>query len=115
MGFIRNPIDPLGFALFTPDTTNPTNSPTKRRIRKSFQRRKLRELIFKRDGGHFINSIKYGVCHYCKSVLELDDLTLDHVIPKSQGGSDNVDNLVIACAYCNTRKGNKRSYEHKGQ
>lgn len=31
--------------------------------------------------------------------------TTDHVIPRSLGGSDRLDNLVLACVACNSRKG----------
>jgi len=30
---------------------------------------------------------------------------VDHVIPRSRGGSDDIDNLVPACARCNLSKG----------
>jgi hypothetical protein len=29
----------------------------------------------------------------------------DHVIPRSRGGTDHPDNLVLACLWCNSRKG----------
>ena len=34
-------------------------------------------------------------------------LTIDHVIPRSKGGEDTWDNLVVACASCNVKKGDK--------
>ena len=52
-----------------------------------------RQNIFKRDGHH---------CQYCGTV---DDLTLDHVMPKSRGGKTSWDNLATACKRCNSRKG----------
>ena len=45
-------------------------------------------------------------CQYCGKVFNPSDLTLDHVIPKSRGGSSNWDNLVACCKRCNNRKGN---------
>lgn len=36
--------------------------------------------------------------------------TIDHVLPKSKGGTSHLDNLVLACFACNNKKGN-RSYE----
>jgi len=44
-------------------------------------------------------------CHYCKSELLLSKATLDHKIPKSKGGTDTLDNLVLACKFCNGLKG----------
>lgn len=46
-------------------------------------------------------------CQYCSKVFNPADLTLDHVIPRSKGGSSNWDNLVACCKRCNNRKGNK--------
>ena len=44
-------------------------------------------------------------CQYCGYTGE--DLTLDHVIPRSRGGGDTWDNMVTACVRCNVRKGNR--------
>ena len=41
---------------------------------------------------------------YCGSIK---DLTIDHVIPKSKGGTNKWDNLVTCCRKCNLKKGNK--------
>lgn len=49
--------------------------------------------IFQRDGNR---------CVYCGLSA---DLTLDHVIPKSRGGSHEPENLVTACRPCNSSKG----------
>ncbi|MBI1648609.1 MULTISPECIES: HNH endonuclease [Hyphomicrobium] len=40
-------------------------------------------------------------CQYCGS---RDDLTFDHLIPRSRGGLTRWDNVVAACAPCNLRK-----------
>ncbi|HKJ44500.1 MAG TPA: HNH endonuclease [Balneolales bacterium] len=58
-----------------------------------------RKNIMKRDGHH---------CQYCGST---EDLTIDHVIPKSRGGKDTWENLVTACYRCNRIKGNKTPKE----
>ena len=46
-------------------------------------------------------------CEYC--LLHQDDsplaLHIEHVIPKKHGGSDDVDNLALACIDCNLHKG----------
>jgi hypothetical protein len=43
-------------------------------------------------------------CQYCGSG---DDLTFDHLIPRSRGGQTRWDNVVAACAPCNLKKGGK--------
>ena len=42
-------------------------------------------------------------CQYCGSH---DDLTFDHLLPRSRGGHTTWDNVVAACSPCNLRKGN---------
>ena len=41
-------------------------------------------------------------CQYCG---DKNDLTFDHLIPRSRGGLTRWDNVVTACAPCNLRKG----------
>lgn len=43
-------------------------------------------------------------CAYCSKRTKL---TQDHLIPISKGGNHTVDNVVPACASCNTKKGSK--------
>ena len=43
-------------------------------------------------------------CAYCGETYDINDLTLDHVHPRSRGGGDNK-NLVCACLACNQDKG----------
>jgi 5-methylcytosine-specific restriction endonuclease McrA len=47
-----------------------------------------------------------NTCQYCGLLLASGDLTLDHVIPRSRGGSSTWENLVACCHPCNRRKGN---------
>jgi len=49
-------------------------------------------------------------CQYCGGY---NDLTLDHVLPRSRGGRDQWENLVTACNRCNVRKGNRTPAEAK--
>ena len=44
-------------------------------------------------------------CQYCLKILSTEQLTIDHVIPKSKGGGTRWDNVVAACHRCNLRKG----------
>lgn len=45
-------------------------------------------------------------CGYCGKVGK-KGLTLDHIIPKSRGGTNHPSNLVAACSKCNAWKGSK--------
>lgn len=49
-------------------------------------------------------------CVYCGSP---DDLTFDHVVPRSKGGRTSWDNIVTACSPCNLRKGGRMPSEAK--
>ena len=40
-------------------------------------------------------------------------LTVDHTIPRSKGGSDDLENLEPMCARCNTKKGNQLDWDGK--
>ena len=42
-----------------------------------------------------------GKCFYCNAALEINEASIDHVIPRSKGGTDDIDNLVVCCKYAN--------------
>ena len=66
------------------------------RIPRDAHRRKItRRAVFARDGWQ---------CMYCGAKTSL---TVDHVIPRSKGGSSTWDNIVTCCAPCNRRKGDR--------
>jgi len=44
-------------------------------------------------------------CVYCGETYELNELTLDHVIPRFNGGQTITRNLVPSCRKCNQNKG----------
>jgi 5-methylcytosine-specific restriction endonuclease McrA len=54
--------------------------------------------VFLRD--HF-------TCQYCGGDFATNELTFDHVLPKSRGGRTSWSNVVTACSPCNLLKGNK--------
>ncbi|MEQ8466258.1 MAG: HNH endonuclease signature motif containing protein [Coleofasciculus sp. E1-EBD-02] len=47
-------------------------------------------------------------CEYCHSPerLSANRFTVDHIIPKSLGGTDDINNLALACRRCNERRYN---------
>lgn len=44
-------------------------------------------------------------CHYCNEPLTFQTSTIDHIVPRSQGGANADENLVLACFPCNQTKG----------
>jgi 5-methylcytosine-specific restriction endonuclease McrA len=48
-----------------------------------------------------------NTCQYCGRVFPKHELNLDHVIPRSQGGTSNWENIVCCCLACNRVKGGR--------
>ena len=48
-----------------------------------------------------------NACQYCGVRLNRKQISLDHVITRSQGGKTNWENIVASCIPCNTRKGGR--------
>ncbi len=48
-----------------------------------------------------------GVCKGCGQEFRFKILEVDHVIPRSKGGSDHISNLQLLCPNCNRRKGDR--------
>jgi 5-methylcytosine-specific restriction endonuclease McrA len=57
-----------------------------------------RRNIFARDNNQ---------CQYCGKKYPTTELSLDHVIPRSQGGQSTWDNVVCSCVACNVKKGGR--------
>src|SRR5438552_5279511 len=57
-----------------------------------------RRNIFARD---------HNQCQYCGKKYPTAELSLDHVVPRSQGGANTWENIVCACVSCNVRKGGR--------
>jgi len=52
-------------------------------------------------------------CQYCDAHLPKQKCTIDHVIPKAQGGKNKWENTVTACFGCNNHKGDRTPLEAK--
>ena len=55
-------------------------------------KRNKRARLIERDGPN---------CSFCHKYLSDHEITIDHIVPKSQGGGNNIENLRIACFSCN--------------
>lgn len=52
-------------------------------------------------------------CYICGKSLKNEEITLDHIIPKSRGGKDTLDNLATCCFSCNNLKADMSLEEFK--
>lgn len=50
-------------------------------------------------------------CQYCGRTGTRRDMTLDHVVPRTQGGKTTWENLATACSPCNAKKGGRTPHE----
>lgn len=50
-------------------------------------------------------------CWYCGKEMEPSKLTKDHVFPRSKGGVNEMDNIIMVCKTCNSSKGNMDLFE----
>ena len=83
------------------DTMLPTVIRLRQFVRVPFrQLPATRRNVFHRDG---------HCCQYCG--YQGEKLSIDHVIPRSRGGSDTWENVTTACLICNVRKGSRTPQE----
>ena len=68
----------------------------------------LKKILVATDfSSHSENAVRYAVEFAKKFGVPPRELTRDHVLPISRGGSDKWENVVAACSPCNLRKGSK--------
>ena len=64
---------------------------------------RVRSLARRWQRNHLINH--YGnICYLCNEPLEMNEITIDHWVPLSKGGSDNITNYRLAHYKCNALK-----------
>lgn len=69
---------------------------------KNFKGKPSREAIYYRDN---------GVCQYSGKKLDRQNATVDHIVPRSRGGTDTWTNLVLCSKEVNSKKGNNMNNE----
>lgn len=88
--FIRT----VSFRMRVPEVLTLTRHDRPRPNAVTFCRRNL----FKRD---------HSACQYCGGRPGSQELTIDHIVPRAQGGLTTWENCVLACVSCNARKANR--------
>jgi 5-methylcytosine-specific restriction endonuclease McrA len=83
------------------------NVPAVVRLRKTF-RRHAKPVKFSRVNIYARDNYR---CQYCAQKCTPDELTYDHVVPRSKGGRTTWENIVSACYTCNRRKANRTPAE----
>jgi 5-methylcytosine-specific restriction endonuclease McrA len=74
---------------------------------------KVRQFVgFSADMVHLRDGYR---CAYCHGRFTKENLTCDHVVPKSHKGTLTFDNIVSACGPCNCRRGNNTKIQPKVQ
>ena len=54
---------------------------------------------------HTLFGKQEGLCNGCRTQFPFRNMTVDHIVPQSQGGTDHEDNLQLLCGACNSTKG----------
>ena len=56
---------------------------------------------------HTLFGRQEGYCNGCRIPFPFRNFTIDHVTPRSQGGTDHLENLQLLCGACNSTKGDR--------
>ena len=56
---------------------------------------------------HTLFGKQEGHCNGCKVSFPFRNMTIDHIVPQSQGGTDHLENLQLLCGACNSTKGDR--------
>ena len=60
-----------------------------------------------RKNKHVLFGQQEGQCNGCRMDFPFKIFEVDHIIPRSKGGSDHMENLQLLCPHCNRVKGNR--------
>ena len=60
---------------------------------------------------HTLFGLQESKCNGCGMLFPFRNMTIDHIIPRSKGGTDDPDNLQLLCGACNSTKGNRTQDE----
>ena len=66
-----------------------------------------RELRRFKTHKHVLFGMQEGKCAGCQVSFHFRNMTIDHIKPRSEGGTDHPTNLQLLCGACNSTKGNR--------
>ena len=69
------------------------------------QRTDMSDIPPARTHKHTLYGLQEGICGGCEIHFPFRNLTIDHKIPRSRGGTDHFENLWLLCGACNSMKG----------
>ena len=64
-----------------------------------------------KDIKNFLYGQQEGFCNGCLKHFRYRNLTMDHIVPSSKGGTDTDDNLQLLCGACNSKKGDRHTHD----
>lgn len=76
----------------------------------TYVKKPVKELKFSRVNVYARDGYR---CQYCSEKCRTDELTYDHVIPRSMGGKTEWTNIVSCCYFCNAKKGGRTPEQAK--
>ncbi len=89
---------------FARSVSNTFNLPSVLRLKNYIKNKKIHGVRFCRENVYIRDNY---TCQYCHEVFQPKELTIDHVLPASQGGPKTWTNVVTACRHCNQTKANR--------
>ena len=116
-------VDPIDYRLFdwsdwsrlVPDQDEPFIQSVRQKIRvpevitlTQFDRMPTQAVTFSRRNVFKRDKM---TCQYCGKQPGSEELTIDHVVPRAQGGQSSWTNCVLACVDCNSRKADRTPAE----
>jgi hypothetical protein len=67
------------------------------------RQKRIRDYVIERDG---------MLCCYCDKILQIETVTMEHIVPDSKRGTFNTTNLTVSCSECNNKRGNKPFFDY---
>lgn len=102
-GIKRAPVKTKGFRIY--DTETQTVCHRGEIKQKPVKVASKKQISLKRQYGSALYHQANGRCQLCGRRITFEDSTVDHIIPKAMGGTNDISNLQLSCYPCNQLKG----------